>query len=342
MAEEMPLVCICVPTYNAAITVRQTLESILAQSYSNLIVHVSDNASSDETIQIVESMANPRIILHRNDENIGAEGNFNNCIRLAEGKYTAIFHADDIYEPDMVAKQVAFLEAHPSAGAVFTEASLIDDVGEVVGEIRLPQGIRKKNGLYDFETMFKAVLRHFNFFICPSFMLRTQIYTQEIKVWRGDLFGSSADLDVWLRVLQRHSLGHIPERLMQYRISNNQFSAQIRNGVGQADFFRVVEYYLKQDDVQSMLGRGDRLNYKGLERRDRLMRAINLFLLGRKEEAASLLKDIGSPGALYTALQSRRGGAVLLVGMYTRLLIALGLNRVGVVSLTYIKRLATR
>lgn len=110
MNDQVPLVCICVPTYNAAITIRETLHSILSQTYKNLVIHISDNSSTDTTLKIVESMDDPRLRIHRQQKNIGAEGNFENCIRLGEGKYTAIFHADDIYEPEMVAKEVAFLE----------------------------------------------------------------------------------------------------------------------------------------------------------------------------------------------------------------------------------------
>src|ERR1035438_397419 len=106
MNDEPPLVCICLPTYNAALTVRQTLNSILAQTYTNLVVHVSDNASTDDTLKVIESFADSRVKIHRHSINVGGEGNFDRCIQLAEGKYTAIFHSDDIYEPEMVAKQV--------------------------------------------------------------------------------------------------------------------------------------------------------------------------------------------------------------------------------------------
>lgn len=110
MSNASPLACICVPTYNAAGTIRETLESILSQTYSNLVVHISDNASTDDTLKIIESMADHRVAIHRHDVNVGGEGNFNRCIQMAEGKYTAIFHADDIYEPEMVERQVEFLE----------------------------------------------------------------------------------------------------------------------------------------------------------------------------------------------------------------------------------------
>jgi glycosyltransferase involved in cell wall biosynthesis len=202
MSDDLPLVCICVPTYNAAASIRETLESILAQTYLNLTIHVSDNASTDETLKIVESISDRRISLYRHDVNIGGEGNFNRCIQYAAGKYTAIFHADDIYEPDMVAAQVAFLEEHQQACAVFTEASLIDEFGKHIGALHQPKSLAANGPLYHFPEMFKAILEHSNFLICPSVMARTRVYQEDIKSWRGELFGTSADLDVWLRLLQ--------------------------------------------------------------------------------------------------------------------------------------------
>lgn len=342
MSKELPLVCICIPTYNAAATIKETLESILAQSYSNIVIHVSDNASSDETIRIIESIADHRVNIHRYTENVGGEGNFNRCIQLAEGKYTAIFHADDIYEPNMVAKQVAFFDAHPEAGALFTEASLINEFGNRIGDIRLPQGIVSQRDLYDFTTMFKAILRHSNFFICPSVMVPTEVYQQEIKSWRGEMFKSSADLDVWLRILQRHLVGHLKEPLMCYRISSNQWSASVRLGTERADFFLVTDYYLAQEYVRSFLTVTDMSNYRNLERRDRVMRAVNLYLSGRLRQANDLIADVFSLDALKFSLKSKHGMFVLFVGIYLKLIMLLGLNRVGNLSLSYMKNVTRK
>lgn len=342
MSNELPLVCICIPTYNAATTILETLQSILAQTYSNLMIHVSDNASTDDTLKLIEPFAGPRVIIHRHAENVGGEGNFNRCIQYAEGKYTAIFHADDLYESDMVEKQVAFLEAHPEAGAVFTEASVIDDAGNKTGEMHLPKGITSSNGLYDFSTMLKAVLRHSNFFICPSVMVPTQVYQQEIKCWRGDLFKSSADLDLWLRILQHHPIGYLREQLMRYRVGNNQFSARVRLGTVRADFFLVMDHYLAQAPVRALLDAADLNNYRWLDRRDRVMCAINLFITGSPRQSGELVHDAFSRDAFGAACKSKRGVFVLLLGMYVKLLAALRLNSIGKMSLAYIKQVTRK
>lgn len=337
-----PLVCICVPSYNSALTIRETLLSLTAQSYVNLKIKVVDNASTDNTAAVVATIADSRIELHRNSVNVGAEGNFNRCIGLAEGKYTAIFHADDVYERDIVEKQVAFLEAHPTAGGVFTEAVLIDGNGLRVGAIRQPADVAASGPLFDFKRLCGAILQHSNFLICPSLMARTDVYRDDVKSWRGEMFGSSADLDVWLRILQHHACGILPEPLMRYRISGAQFSASVRQGIGRADFFRVMDHYLAQEWVAQQLGQTDYLNYARLERRDRVMRAVNHLLRDDPEQAKELCNDVPSRDALCAALQSKRGLMVLSLGIFVRLSIAWGLVEPAKRILIYLKRQANK
>jgi glycosyltransferase involved in cell wall biosynthesis len=337
-----PLVCICIPTYNSSLTIRETLLSITAQNYENLKIKVVDNNSTDNTIAIVSAIPDDRIELHKNSVNVGAEGNFNRCIELGEGKYTAIFHADDVYESQMVSKQVDFLEANPDAGGVFTEATLIDERGQTVGVIKQPAEVAANGPLFDFNSLYKAILEHSNFLICPSFMARTDVYQQDIKTWRGEMFGSSADLDVWLRLLQRHPCGILLEPLMRYRISNEQFSAKVRQGVGRADFFRVIDYYQAQEWVVAQLDDGDYLNYARLERRDCVMRASNCLLNGDAVKAYKLCNEVLSLNALSDALQSRRGAIVLVLGVFIRASIGLGLTGPAKRVLFYLKKKARK
>lgn len=340
MSDGSPLVCICIPTYNAEKTIRETVASIVNQRYSNLIILVVDNASTDGTLAVVEIFSDPRISIHRNEVNVGGEANFNRCILLAKGKYTAIYHADDVYEPHMVERQVTFLEANPDAGAVFTEASLIDDNGKIIGNLGLPQKLVAAGHLYDFKTIFKSVLQYSNFLICPSAMARTEVYQQDIKSWQGEAFKTSADLDVWFRILQHHAIGVLSERLIRYRISLNQYSANLRARTVRSDFFRVMDHYLAQENVQALLSPQDWLHYARLERTDRIVRAVNLYLLGYEQDARALCEDMPSVGALRAAISDRRGLITLVAGTSLRIFIFLHLSVIGKPLFSRMKRLA--
>ena len=318
------------------------MRSVLGQTYRNILVHVVDNNSSDNTVSIVEGFADERITLFLNSVNAGGEGNFNRCIALAKGKYTAIYHADDIYEPEMVAAQVAFLEQYPQARAVFTEALLIDEHDLPIGAIRQPKNLAAGGPLHYFPEVFKAILEHSNFLICPSVLALTSVYQDDIKSWRGELFGSSADLDVWLRMLQRGPVGIIPQATMRYRISRSQWSANVRIDTGRAAFFRVVDHYLAQADVRSLLTADDLINYQRLERRDQVMRAVNALLQNQPEQAATLCTNIFSISALKAAWQTRRGLAVLALGLYLKMMLSLRCHRLAKASLIHMKRMTNK
>lgn len=339
---EMPLVCICIPTYNAAETIRETLESIIAQSYANMVIHVSDNASTDDTLKVIESIKDPRVTIHQYSENIGGEGNFTRCIELATGKYTAIFHADDIYEPDVVAKQVAYLEANFDVGAVFTEAITIDEQGVPFGVIGAVPGGSVGVTRIGFRELLKTMLLHHNFLVCPSVMVRTIIYKNEIKVWGSSLFRSASDVDTWLRLAYLHPIAVLDEQLMRYRISRAQYSHLNRNRTERADFFLVIDHYLAKPEVRSFLSKADLRHYGWLERHERVARAFNLFGLGRVSEAKDLLKGFFSCDAIYAAIFSRRGLVTLAGGVLLRLLIPFGASRNGVSIVKAIKKISWR
>ncbi len=103
MIVDRPLVTIGISTYNRANGyLRSALESALAQTYSNLEIVVSDNGSSDATADLLASYDDPRLRVVRQPTNIGANGNFNACLREAKGEWFLLLHDDDLIDPDMI------------------------------------------------------------------------------------------------------------------------------------------------------------------------------------------------------------------------------------------------
>jgi hypothetical protein len=147
---------------------------------------------------------------------------------------------------------------------------------------------------------------------------------------------------VWLRILQHHPVGYLLEPLMRYRIGNNQFSARVRLGTEKPDFFLVIDHYLAQEQVQSMLNDNDVRNYRWLERRDRLMRAINSFIMDQPHQASILLHDTYSWDALAASFTTKRGFFVFILGVYLKFLTITGLYKVGKTSLMYLKRITSK
>jgi glycosyltransferase involved in cell wall biosynthesis len=116
----MPAVSICIPTYNHAKFIGDALASASSQRYDDLEIVVLDNASQDDTARLVAQMASKdsRIKYVRHPENVGLIRNFDACLRLAQGRYIKFLCADDVLEPDCVARMVAVLDRQPGVSLV--------------------------------------------------------------------------------------------------------------------------------------------------------------------------------------------------------------------------------
>jgi glycosyltransferase involved in cell wall biosynthesis len=130
-----PLVSIGVPVFNGENYLRQALQSILAQTYDNFELIISDNASTDLTRQISAEFAarDPRVKVYRSDKNLGAARNYNRVFRLARGKYFKWAAHDDILAPTFVERAVDVLESDPGVVVCSSRTRRINDRGEVIG-----------------------------------------------------------------------------------------------------------------------------------------------------------------------------------------------------------------
>jgi glycosyltransferase involved in cell wall biosynthesis len=102
-------------TWNGSRFVREAVDSLLAQTLTSFELIVVDDASSDDTVALVEGYGDPRIRLHRNAENLGIAGARNVGLALARGEFVAAHDQDDLSLPQRLARQVDYLDRHPGA-----------------------------------------------------------------------------------------------------------------------------------------------------------------------------------------------------------------------------------
>lgn len=131
-----PRVSIGVPVYNGARYLAEALESLLRQTYEDIEIIVSDNASTDATEEIARSFAarDSRVRYDRLPNNIGAAANFMRVLHLARGEYFRWAAADDLSAPEFVERCVAILDREPAVVQAYPRAKLIDERGAVIGE----------------------------------------------------------------------------------------------------------------------------------------------------------------------------------------------------------------
>ena len=130
-ATAAPLVTIGLPLFNSSRYVRQSLDSLLGQTYSDFVLVISDNASTDDTAKIClqYAAADSRIKYYRNDTNIGNPGNFNRIARLATTKYLKWSTGDDYWKPTFLERALEVMERDPSIALCYPQAVLVDAQG---------------------------------------------------------------------------------------------------------------------------------------------------------------------------------------------------------------------
>lgn len=125
------MVSIIIRTFNRAHSIIQAINSVLAQSYSDFEILVVDDGSTDDTAQIVESLADPRIRLLRHESNRGVGAACNTGIAAAKGEFVAWLDSDDVWLPEKLDLQVRFLQQHPEVDAVFSDVCMHDEDKDV-------------------------------------------------------------------------------------------------------------------------------------------------------------------------------------------------------------------
>jgi glycosyltransferase involved in cell wall biosynthesis len=130
--ESPPRASVGLPVYNGERYLREAIDCVLAQTFGDLELIISDNASTDGTEQICREYAaqDPRVRYYRNIKNRGAARNFNRVFELSSGEYFKWLAVDDLIAPDNVARTVQALECRPKAVLAYTLARHIDAVGE--------------------------------------------------------------------------------------------------------------------------------------------------------------------------------------------------------------------
>jgi glycosyltransferase involved in cell wall biosynthesis len=138
--ESLARVSVIIPTYNRSQLLRQTVESVLAQTYPNIEIIVVDDGSTDDTARVMAQYAG-RITYIRRETNHGGRGNGKIGLQAASGQYINVLDHDDLMMPTKIERQVQVLEARPEIGLVHCEYYYIDEDGNILREVgNLPEG----------------------------------------------------------------------------------------------------------------------------------------------------------------------------------------------------------
>ena len=203
---ERVTVSIVLPIHNGAPYLRQAVDSVLAQSFSDFELIAIDDGSRDDSADIVGAYSDPRITFLR-QENKGLAATLNRGIALARGRYVARQDQDDVSLPERLAKQVEFLDTHPDTAMVGTWAEIFDASGRDMRFHRHPHD----PATLRFELLFD------NPFVHSSVMMRMSTLDEVGGYTTDRTRQPPEDYELWSRIARRHPVSNIPEVLHRYR-----------------------------------------------------------------------------------------------------------------------------
>jgi len=216
----MVKVSVCIPNYNGAQYIGEAIQSVLNQSYKDFELIISDNCSTDNSIDVVNKFIDHRIKIYRNSSNIGMVSNWNKCISLASGDYICLLSHDDILEKDILRKEVEILDSNPNVGFVFTSAKIINSRGEVLGQI-IPVFSTQSILIMKGEAFFRE------FIVGNKVSLCTIMFRKECFNTLGNFDENTSyacDWEMCLRISLYYDVAFISEQLAYYRTHSTNTS----------------------------------------------------------------------------------------------------------------------
>ena len=217
-----PMVSVRIPSYNHEKYINECIDSVLAQTYQDFEIIITDDGSTDNTVKLIKEYKDPRIKLNVFSENQGTAVAVSDCVDRSRGKYIANLCSDDAWVPDKLEKQVSFLQNNPGYDAVFTKVKIIDeDSVEVKKYSDFSSEFDKDNRPR--EDWLNYFFYHGNCLCIPSVLIRRSVYKK--LHYQDKRMANLLDFDLWVRFCLEHELYIIDEKLTNFRLRSKSANA---------------------------------------------------------------------------------------------------------------------
>lgn len=255
--ETSNLVSICIPTYNGAKYLQEALDSIKQQTYPNIEVIISDDNSTDNTLEICEEFKKnapfPVYIYSHPPQGIGA--NWNHCIEKASGEYIKMMFQDDVMMAECIEVMMEQLLSN-QLECVVSKRKIINEHSQPVTsglwhqnfqDLQIPAGIPADRDLFILD---KSKLKELNFYRLTTDNIIGEpcvsLFTKKLfkKVGPFNLvLKQILDYEYWLRILQHYPIGIINQQLVAFRHHDKQTSSlNNESGVNEVEIIRKIIY----------------------------------------------------------------------------------------------------
>ena len=268
-------VSIGIPTYNRSAYLGRAIESALSQTYADVEVVVSDNASTDDTVQKVRGFSDPRVVLVQQTENLGMTGNFNACLQAATGDLFLLLSDDDVLEPECIERlSEPFRSGREDAGVVWCPVKILDAEGRTKYETEA--GPPQEPGWALVEGLFRGTRGPR---LCAIMFRRLD--SLAVGGYRME-HGPICDVGNWSQIAVNRSFAVcIPEPLAGYTVHQASTTSEPRGALWQRSGERITS-----DLVQLLERRGDhaaarRIRAAGSDNTSNLLSTVMIQYMGK-------------------------------------------------------------
>jgi glycosyltransferase involved in cell wall biosynthesis len=227
----VPRVTVSIPTRNRAGLLASAIQSVLAQSFPDYVLLVSDNASTDDTASVVQGIGDPRLRYIRHDADIGPTANFNACLRAAESDYVLLLCDDDVLHPEFLEAAVQALRSDGRVGFVFTTWQRRRDDGSIDERVINETGLSTATTLPGVDFIGRAIRRQGGIAHTSSVLMRRAAVPDDGFDSRD---GFAMDVGLLLRIAADWDVAFLPAPLVFVRLESDSLTGRVvgvaRNG----------------------------------------------------------------------------------------------------------------
>lgn len=242
----MKLVSVCIPSYNASKYIKETIQSVLDSTYSKLEIIVNDDASTDNTRAIVESLGDPRVRFYQNESNLGPGKNWNRTMEKVSGEFVGLLNHDDLYGPFWLSLAVHVLKKYPHIGWTASANRVINGKGETLGAASPLPETREYSRGEAFLWVAEMNTLSSNYIARRKIMEEIGYYDEEASY--------AADVDLFLRLASRYPLYYSSNpHHAAWRLHADNLSHQIGLVTKIADTFRLLDKTFGNNDLPEEL-----------------------------------------------------------------------------------------
>lgn len=263
-----PKVSVLIPAYNHEQYIRDTINSVINQTFEDFELLIYDDCSTDNTAEIIKSFSDKRITAIFPDKNSGTVSALNNLLKIAKGEYIAVLGSDDIWVSDKLERQLEIMENNPSIAACFSNAEIIDKNSDTIAESSVfPIDIFN----YTFSDKASVLCDFFmsgNKLCHSSALIRADVHKQ-IGIY-NPAYRQLHDFDLWVRLILKYDIHILDSKLVRYRFVQNSDNVSRSNtandnrlfnegksiirflidNISDEDFISGFSKYLQKTDVK--------------------------------------------------------------------------------------------